>query len=73
MANAARQQTLEARLHNPDLVVRRHRIQHIRIEEHDNLLHATFGFRILPRRDSERLLFCHAEILSDSYSVTRGF
>ena len=71
--SAARHQSLEPRLHHPDRVVGRHRMQHIRIEESDHLAHATSIMCEMPSRDSDRLLFFQAGILSDSSSYTQGF
>ncbi len=54
--NAARHQTLEPRLHYPDQVVGRHRVEPILIEERNHLERASFGVRVLPRWNAARLL-----------------
>ncbi len=56
VANVVRHQTLEPRLHYPDQVVGRHRVEHSRIEERNHLPRASYGVRILPRRNADCLL-----------------
>ena len=56
VVNAARHQTLEPRLHYPDQVVGRHRVEHILIEERNHLARATSVMRFVPRRQCSHLL-----------------
>ena len=56
MVKAERNQSPKPSLHYPDQVVGRHRIQHILIEERNHLARASFGVRVLPRQNADRLL-----------------